>query len=171
MAGVNYQVNGPAIVDAVIGTSGSAAPLGMCRDGISIEITKFINAIKADSGGPDVGVDQQDMGKEAVIRGVFSEYDPDYLEVIDAANAPAVGQLPNIGLPLGQNNFAIKIQIQSLAAPYLAKPWTFFTTILKRRGEKQGTDYSLINFEFFAWAQIGNAAVAVGKPLYVRSLA
>jgi hypothetical protein len=166
MAGVLYQVNGPAVVWVAGGAVGSArVPLGICRDVVHIRINHHDNPINASTGGPQLPVDVQEMGKDANIRCSLSEFDPAVLDKLEVSgDAPDVGSLPSIGMPLAAAGKTFQ-----LAIPSNYKPWTFYTCKLRPRDDAVGTVYSVIDLEFYAWANIGGALNAKGAKLFAHT--
>ncbi len=163
MAGVLYQVNGPFQV-YIQRTGGGALALGIGRERGRIRINHYQGQIKADNAGPNLPADLQQFGKDATISMTLSEFDPAVLDALEQEDAPAVGQLGNIGAPMGANGLTFQLKI-----PSNYKPWTFYNTVLRNRGDAVGTEYSLIDLEFYAFALVGSATSARGTPLFVNA--
>lgn len=165
MPGVLYQVNGPAVVYVSASKlGGQNLALGIARERIKIRINHYDEPIKADNAGPRLPADVQYMGKDAHINMTLSEFDPAVLDSIEQLSAGAPGQLGPIGMPMGAGGLTFSLKI-----PSNYKPWTFPNCVLRPRGDAIGTEYTLLDLEFYAFALVGNALSALGTPLFVNS--
>jgi hypothetical protein len=144
--------------------SGSKLPLGIARGQGRIVINYYENPIHSDNAGPNIPADVQDMGKDAQISVQLSQVDPAVLDLISTnSDAPDVGTINTMGLPMNLNSAAFRIHI-----PSNYRPWTFYSCKLRRRGDGIGTEYSLIDLDFYAWAPIGNMVNSRGARLFAH---
>jgi hypothetical protein len=163
MAGVLYQVNGPAIVYIQNNKGGSKLALGICRSQINITINQKDRPIQADNAGPELPADLQYFGADANIRATLSQFDPAVLDALSAFASASPGVLGPIGQPMAANGLTFKLII-----PSNYKPWTFYNTVLRRRSDGAGTEFSQIDLEFYAFAAIGSLVNAAGVPLFAN---
>jgi hypothetical protein len=166
MGTVLYQVNGPAVVYVSGGkvSPSSKLALGIARERIKIAVNHHDGKIPADNAGPNLPADVQYFGKDATIRATLSEFDPDVLDLLEQLDASGPGQLGTIGIPMGAAGLTFRVQI-----PSNYRPWTFYNCVLRSRGDAIGTEFSLLDLEFYAFALIGNAINAKGTPLYAHT--
>lgn len=164
MPGVMYQVNGPFCLYV---SGGRVSPanklaLGIARGKGRIRINYHDNPIHADNAGPAVPADVQDMGKDAAITVALSQVDLAVLDLIStSADAPDVGSMPSMGVPLSASGAAFRLHI-----PSNYRPWTFWTCKMRNRGDEIGSEYSILDLEFYAWAAIGNSLLSRGTKLF-----
>src|SRR4051812_2785069 len=92
------HVNGPCLISVgPQGVAGGLTELALSSDGVDLSFDLFTEDVYADSGGPRVPVDVQDMGKLAYIsfRGIV--YDADVLEGLMRLGAAAGNVEPPTG--------------------------------------------------------------------------
>lgn len=163
---VTVHVNGPALLQ--VGFNGGALQdLGVSESGVDWVVHLYDEPIKADTAGPMMAADVQDMGMDAEgsVRMVF--WDDSVLEgCLQRNNAPAPGQLGSIGIPIGLGGDAIRLVITSDQD----LPHRFLTCIVRGPQRKRlSTRYATYDLRFYAWALIGPTdKTALGKKLYDR---
>jgi len=170
MAGVLYQVMGPAAIfvnGAILGSSSNQF-LGICRERIRIAITEYDEPIRSGNAGPNIPADVQYFGKDATISGTLAEYDPAVVAAIESLTEASPGNLQTIGAPMyaGGLTFALKIPSPS---PYSQLPWTFPVCKRRRLADASGTEYTLIDFEFYAFAPFKASLTGEISALFTRS--
>ena len=165
--GVLYQVNGPFVVYVSGGktSSGAKLALGISRGPGRITVNHFDNPIMADNGGNRVPVDIQNMGKDANIRVSLSQVDPDVLDLLSVrGGADTPGALGTIGKPMAANGETFRVHI-----PSAYRPWTFWNCILRPRNDALGSEFSIIDLDFYAFAAIGSTVDPAKTKLFTHT--
>jgi hypothetical protein len=161
------HVNGPCILKARQGSyppAGQLEEIAISEDGFDIDLTFYDEIIRADTAGTKLGVDLQEMGQDATIRGRMVVFDDDLLDkhFRILGDEEAVGKMPSLGLPIGLSGNATGIVLSSLHD----KHWRFFHCRCRGTRQKQSTKYTVVSVEIYSWALIGTANNAKNIPLY-----
>lgn len=164
------HVNGPALIKAGIqGPAGGGTPdlVGITENGPLIDIEFFKEPVIADTGGPNLPVDYQKMGKKAKITFSLPIYD---LAVLTAkflenqkGGAAGEGKLPQIGELMFANTGGFRLIVSS---PIDAQPWRFFYCTVDYCRLRPGTKYNVYDVGIDAIAWIGTSTSALDTPLY-----
>lgn len=162
------HVHGPCSLAMRKGPAGGFEQVGLSTDGFSIDFTVHDEPIMTDAAGRRVPADLQEMGMDATIRGRLVVYDDDLLskyclKLTDAINE---GEMPTIGLPIGQSGN----QVGVLMVSEQDDPWRFFCTRIRAGQTKLSTSHTVWDLNIYAWALVGNSFSAKGKKLFDRSL-
>ncbi len=160
---VTYLTNGPGLVyvsGTILGSSGNQF-LGISRDRIRANINHYDGKIPSDNAGPVLGADWQYFGKDATIRVSLTQLDTAVLDAIERLGQADAGLLANIGAPMAQSGMTFQLKI-----PSNYKPWTFNNVILRPRGDAVGTEFTVIDLEFYAFSYIGNNTLGSNNRLF-----
>lgn len=160
------HVNGTSLLSVgPQGKAGGLTELGLSVDGVDIDFELFTDDVIADSGGPQVPVDVQDLGKIANITARLTIYDSDVLESLLALGADAANLEPAAGTLLLKNNRMRRVVI---ASPIEAVPWRFFFCHLVSPLSlpKLGTIRTMPAIKFRAIPGTGTANTMAKLPLY-----
>jgi hypothetical protein len=160
--GVLYQQAGPASLFVTGNYLGSQNLwLGICRDRINIAVNNYDGAVPADNAGPRLPADLQNLGADANIRCTLSQHDPAVLNLLQRRGAATTGDVGPIGAFMGAGGLDFQLKI-----PSNYRPWTFYHVTLRSRRDGEGTEFSLIDLEFYAFALIGNSTNPSATPLF-----
>jgi len=164
------HVNGPAVISlGAGGTGGGLSTLGISEDGVDIEFTWHDDDVIADSGGPVVPVDVQDMGKLAYITAKLVVYDQTVLETLFLRGAADGEQEPSPGKLLVANSLMKRVVISSpdegLAYRFL------YSHLIGSTQFRRGSKRTLPLLKWRALPGTGTTATMATLPLYDNTAA
>jgi hypothetical protein len=170
---IGPHVNGPAIIyvsagyDARSGAGGTPtvlAKLGVSVDGVEVDVTPKFQAVKADTGGPDVPVTEQATGFDATLRMDVVLYDGAVLvTTLKQPGQTSEGLMEAMGYMMAPADYHRLF----IAAPNAdGGPYNFPTARLARRPIKLSTLRSIWRLEWYAFAYVGVALTSAGAVLY-----
>lgn len=164
-------VAGPVLVKVQM-VGGVLEQLGISEDGVEPEIRIYRMPVKADTGGPNLPVEMQDMGSDAIIRMTLPISDKDVLaKVMRHAGQAQPGTQPAIGRLIYSNNNYFRLLLEC-AVPGTSDPINFPVCILNGAPVrvKYGTKYTVWRMEFYAFAPIYTQNSAAAVKLYDQNV-
>lgn len=166
----SIHVNGPAHIQlGAGGTGGGLSDLGYAEDGVDIEFDLFDDDVICDTGGPNVPVDVQDMGKLAYIRFKLVLYDSTVLDTLFIRTAAAAAQEPPPGKLFGANSLYKRVVITS---PDELVPYRFFYChMIRPYSLRRATKRSMPIINLRALPGTGTASTMATRPLYDNTAA
>lgn len=153
-----YHVNGPAIFKVGTGVNAALEVLGVCEEGIDINITPIYAEVKSDAAGEGGVAEMQKMNDVAEIRGRLIAYDESVFQKIKSHGLTDGLALPP-GTLMGTGGYAFKLVI-----PSDDLPWRFPKCLLRgNQAIRLGTKYTVPQITFFAWRYLPGTATTVNN--------
>lgn len=174
----SFRVNGPAIVQAGVGSSNALVTTAISEGGVNIQILQHSRPIFNDVGGSEVPAEYQYMGEQAVIELEAPNWVETYARLLrtrcflaNGSTRQTDGLAGGRGQLWGTHGLAFSIAI--LAGNFGEDPWYFPTCMVppSSMGLMLGTTNSKHKFRFLAWPFIsGSSITAVDKVCWARTI-
>lgn len=166
-----FHIDGPCAIYLGIGsgTPASLSLLGLAEDGIDVQVDQRYTDVKCDSGGPEVPVDLQRMGRTANISGNVVMYDLATLQAARQGGGVADGVEPALGALIGQEiSAAWAGGAYRLVIASADEVFRFYNCILRGpQGLKAGVPYKRQRLNWFSWVYVpAGTLTAAGRYLY-----
>lgn len=160
-------VQGPVLIQTGTGGAGALETLGISEDGVEPDVRRYLADVKADTGGPNIPVEMQDMGSDAVIRMTLPIFDAAVLTKIQKhAGQATPGLQPAMGTLVQTGGFSFRLLLKPTATN-ACDPLNFLNAWLRNSQKvKLGTRRTVWNLEFYAWAAIGVGTTSSSVVLY-----
>lgn len=170
-----FHVDGPCLLKVGatwIGDGTSLYDLGISEDGVDGEITSYWEPIKSDAAGPRVPADMQDMGQDATIRFLLTDYPEDLFRRLAhrlGATSPSDGVQGPRGRIAGASGDTFRLVMSSPRGT----PFRFLTCLLQGpQGWKSSSQNTKQRCTVYAWALVGAGSNdAKDKVLYDHTVA
>lgn len=152
----NWQVNGPAIVWAGVGSGNAPASLGYTETGVQARKFRWVEPLKGDVGGQQMPMEFQEQGEAMLLSCKFVVFDTDVLDLIRSRGDKAtVGQINSIGALIGQRGYAFELWVAGTnGRPHHCITATLYDGERFNLGTKRTED----DMQFYVWPLVDPTA-------------
>lgn len=186
----SYHINGPCAPQVNVGAANAYVTLGVCYDGVDIQIQNAVHGIKSDGGGGPDGFEVDDIWLNAVIivRFTLVPFAGNYVNILrqmsmanGGTGGGAEGTMQAPGTLFGENlNYpSLYIPLGTFAAGITVEgdpdgPWWFKKCRVVNPGSnKVGVKETMPVFEFrcINYFAVASFTSVLGNSLYARTAA